>query len=149
MFVFIKLLLNIVKIGVAWPLHYMFDSNSALFYVSVPEEFSYDPVSKTYGEPQRRPEIRSATIEFIAPSEYMVSDILMWRHLARLPQYICWAPDNLFARLILKFAVVLGVINCLQKSWVMFCLLMFTAQTTSACKLPVCVRRILQCSRIR
>ena len=43
----------------------------------VPEEFSYDPVSKTYGEPQRRPEIRSATIEFIAPSEYMVyKDIL-------------------------------------------------------------------------
>ena len=39
---------------------------------SVPEEFNYDPVSKTYGEPQRRPEIRSSTIEFIAPSEYMV-----------------------------------------------------------------------------
>ena len=43
--------------------------------VSVPEEFNYDPVSKTYGEPQRRPEIRSATIEFIAPSEYMVCTV--------------------------------------------------------------------------
>lgn len=40
---------------------------------AVPEEFNYDPVSKTYGEPQRRPEIKSSTIEFIAPSEYMVS----------------------------------------------------------------------------
>ncbi|ELU09049.1 hypothetical protein CAPTEDRAFT_176588 [Capitella teleta] len=38
----------------------------------LPEEFNYDPVSKTYGEPQRRPEIQSATIEFIAPSEYML-----------------------------------------------------------------------------
>ena len=43
-----------------------------LFLFSVPDEFSFDPVTKTYGEPQRRPEIRSATIEFIAPSEYMV-----------------------------------------------------------------------------
>jgi len=39
----------------------------------VPEEFQYDPVSKTYGDPTRRPEIKSSTIEFIAPSEYMVS----------------------------------------------------------------------------
>jgi len=42
-------------------------------FCAVPDEFSFDPVSKTYGEPQRRPEIRSSTIEFIAPSEYMVS----------------------------------------------------------------------------
>ncbi|CAB3364556.1 Hypothetical predicted protein [Cloeon dipterum] len=38
----------------------------------LPDEFQYDPVSKTYGEPSRRPEVKSATIEFIAPSEYMV-----------------------------------------------------------------------------
>ncbi|BFZ17692.1 hypothetical protein BsWGS_20731 [Bradybaena similaris] len=38
----------------------------------VPDEFSFDPVTKTYGDPQRRPEVRSATIEFIAPSEYML-----------------------------------------------------------------------------
>lgn len=38
----------------------------------LPEEFNFDPVTKTYGEPQRRPEIKSATIEFIAPSEYML-----------------------------------------------------------------------------
>lgn len=38
----------------------------------LPEEFSFDPVSRTYGNPQRRPEVRSSTIEFIAPSEYML-----------------------------------------------------------------------------
>lgn len=40
--------------------------------VAVPEEFNFDPVSKSYGSPERRPEIKSATIEFVAPSEYMV-----------------------------------------------------------------------------
>ena len=33
----------------------------------LPEEFLYDPVSKTYGDPSRRPECKSSTIEFIAP----------------------------------------------------------------------------------
>ncbi|XP_056297379.1 protein transport protein Sec24A isoform X3 [Pseudoliparis swirei] len=38
----------------------------------VPEEFMYNPVSRSYGEPHRRPEVQNATIEFIAPSEYML-----------------------------------------------------------------------------
>uniref|UniRef100_A0A1I8IAW3 Vesicle coat complex copii subunit sec24/subunit sfb2 n=2 Tax=Macrostomum lignano TaxID=282301 RepID=A0A1I8IAW3_9PLAT len=38
----------------------------------LPDEFQYDPVSKVYGEPSRRPEVRSATVEFIAPQEYTV-----------------------------------------------------------------------------
>ncbi|XP_059616882.1 protein transport protein Sec24A [Phlebotomus argentipes] len=38
----------------------------------LPDEFQYDPVSKTYGDVTRRPEVRSSTIEFIAPSEYML-----------------------------------------------------------------------------
>ncbi|XP_038061133.1 protein transport protein Sec24A-like isoform X2 [Patiria miniata] len=38
----------------------------------LPEEFTYDPVTKSYGSPERRPEVKSATIEFIAPSEYML-----------------------------------------------------------------------------
>lgn len=38
----------------------------------LPEEFQYDPVTKTYGDPTRRPEIKSSTIEFIAPAEYML-----------------------------------------------------------------------------
>ncbi|XP_067085209.1 protein transport protein Sec24A [Osmerus mordax] len=39
---------------------------------SVPEEFMYNPVSRSYGEPHKRPEVQNATIEFIAPSEYML-----------------------------------------------------------------------------
>ncbi|XP_076368820.1 protein transport protein Sec24A-like [Tachypleus tridentatus] len=38
----------------------------------LPEEFLYDPVSGSYGDPSKRPEIRNATVEFIAPSEYML-----------------------------------------------------------------------------
>lgn len=52
-------------------LTYYFTSLIIHFYFSVPEEFQYDPVSKSYGDPSRRPEVKSATIEFIAPSEYM------------------------------------------------------------------------------
>nr|CDS34441.2 protein transport protein Sec24B [Hymenolepis microstoma] len=39
---------------------------------TVPDDFFYDPTTKTYGDPARRPEIRNATVEFIAPSDYMV-----------------------------------------------------------------------------
>ncbi|KAF7262543.1 hypothetical protein EG68_00236 [Paragonimus skrjabini miyazakii] len=35
-------------------------------------DFFYDPETQTYGNPARRPEIRSATVEFIAPPEYML-----------------------------------------------------------------------------
>lgn len=45
---------------------------NSFLIILVPEEFQYDPVSKTYGDPTRRPEIKSSTIEFIAPSEYML-----------------------------------------------------------------------------
>lgn len=38
----------------------------------VPEEFCYDPATRQYGDPSKRPEIRNATVEFIAPSEYML-----------------------------------------------------------------------------
>lgn len=38
----------------------------------LPEEFQYDPVTKTYGDPSRRPEVKSSTIEYIAPAEYML-----------------------------------------------------------------------------
>ncbi|KAL6426198.1 hypothetical protein ACFW04_009032 [Cataglyphis niger] len=38
----------------------------------LPDEFQFDPVTKSYGDPSRRPEVRTGTIEFIAPSEYMV-----------------------------------------------------------------------------
>lgn len=38
----------------------------------LPDDFNYDPISKCYGTPSRRPEIRTSTIEYIAPSEYML-----------------------------------------------------------------------------
>ncbi|XP_035211322.1 protein transport protein Sec24A-like isoform X2 [Stegodyphus dumicola] len=38
----------------------------------LPEEFLYDPATRSYGDPARRPEIKNATIEFIAPSDYML-----------------------------------------------------------------------------
>ncbi|XP_064377190.1 protein transport protein Sec24A isoform X1 [Dromaius novaehollandiae] len=38
----------------------------------VPEEFMYNPVTRAYGEPHKRPEVQNATIEFMAPSEYML-----------------------------------------------------------------------------
>ncbi|EFX84798.1 hypothetical protein DAPPUDRAFT_209148 [Daphnia pulex] len=38
----------------------------------LPDEFQYDPMSNSYGDPTRRPEIKNATIEFIAPAEYML-----------------------------------------------------------------------------
>ncbi|VDL16233.1 unnamed protein product [Hymenolepis diminuta] len=39
---------------------------------TVPDDFFYDPTTKTYGDPARRPEIKNATVEFIAPSDYMI-----------------------------------------------------------------------------
>ncbi|GFY70829.1 protein transport protein Sec24B [Trichonephila inaurata madagascariensis] len=38
----------------------------------LPEEFLYDPSTRSYGDPSRRPEIKNATIEYIAPSDYML-----------------------------------------------------------------------------
>ncbi|KAI8119133.1 Protein transport protein Sec24B [Lucilia cuprina] len=38
----------------------------------LPDDFQFDPATKTYGDVTRRPEVRSSTIEFIAPSEYML-----------------------------------------------------------------------------
>ncbi|VDN56440.1 unnamed protein product [Dracunculus medinensis] len=38
----------------------------------LPDDFNWDPATKSIGEPTRRPELRYASIEFIAPSEYML-----------------------------------------------------------------------------
>ncbi|GFU59402.1 protein transport protein Sec24B [Nephila pilipes] len=38
----------------------------------LPEEFLYDPSTRSYGDPSRRPEIKNATMEYIAPSDYML-----------------------------------------------------------------------------
>ncbi|KAG8592900.1 hypothetical protein GDO81_000661 [Engystomops pustulosus] len=38
----------------------------------VPEEFMYNPVTRSYGEPHKRPEVLNASVEFIASSDYML-----------------------------------------------------------------------------
>ncbi|KAL2077699.1 hypothetical protein ACEWY4_027203 [Coilia grayii] len=38
----------------------------------VPDEFMYNPVTRSYGEPHKRPEILNSTVEFIASSDYML-----------------------------------------------------------------------------
>ena len=48
------------------------------FIHTVPEEFQFDPVTRTSGDPSRRPEVRSATIEFLAPADYMVRNYNCW-----------------------------------------------------------------------
>ncbi|XP_043672934.1 protein transport protein Sec24A isoform X2 [Vespula pensylvanica] len=35
-------------------------------------EFQFDPVTQSFGDPSRRPEVKTSTIEYIAPSEYML-----------------------------------------------------------------------------
>lgn len=42
---------------------------------SVPDEFMYNPVSRSYGEPHMRPEVQNSTVEFIASSDYMVRHV--------------------------------------------------------------------------
>lgn len=54
-------------LSVSWSVNH-----KMLMFPTVPEEFMYNPVSRSYGEPHKRPEVQNATIEFIAPSEYMV-----------------------------------------------------------------------------
>ncbi|XKL62561.1 hypothetical protein PGB90_002394 [Kerria lacca] len=38
----------------------------------LPDDFRYNPLTKMHDDPLRRPEVKNATIEFIASSEYMV-----------------------------------------------------------------------------
>ena len=63
----------------------------------VPDDFFFDPATQTYGDPSRRPEIRSATVEFIAPSEYML----------RPPQ----APTYVFCLEVSRTAVTTGYLT--------------------------------------
>ncbi|CAK5034075.1 unnamed protein product [Meloidogyne enterolobii] len=40
----------------------------------LPEEFLWDPQTKSFGDPGRRPELQETTIEYIAPTEYMLRE---------------------------------------------------------------------------
>lgn len=48
-------------------------------FLPVPDEFMYNPVTRSYGEPHKRPEILNSTVEFIASSDYMVSHLKVCR----------------------------------------------------------------------
>lgn len=36
----------------------------------------YNPVTRSYGEPHKRPEVQNSTVEFIASSDYMVRSLV-------------------------------------------------------------------------
>lgn len=40
----------------------------------LPEEFLWDPHAKSFGDPGRRPELQETTIEYVAPTEYMLRE---------------------------------------------------------------------------
>ncbi len=42
-----------------------------LNFFLVPQEFLFDPITKTYGDPSRRPEVRFGTVEYTATADYM------------------------------------------------------------------------------
>lgn len=37
----------------------------------------YNPLTRSYGEPHKRPEVQNSTVEFIASSDYMVKKVFM------------------------------------------------------------------------
>lgn len=48
-----------------------------IYFLIVPEEFMYNPLTRSYGEPHKRPEVQNSTVEFIASSDYMVKKVFM------------------------------------------------------------------------
>lgn len=56
-------------VNILFPSHLDF---SILVSFLVPQEFLYDPITKSYGDPSRRPEVRFGTVEYTATSDYMV-----------------------------------------------------------------------------
>lgn len=69
--------LNISLLFTCWGKYWIWKFFLDVFVCVVPEEFMYNPVSRSYGEPHKRPEVQNATIEFIAPSEYMVGLVFL------------------------------------------------------------------------
>lgn len=57
-------------------IHDDLDESCCPFLYEVPDEFMYNPVTRSYGEPHKRPEVQNSTVEFIASSDYMVSSFI-------------------------------------------------------------------------
>lgn len=91
------------------------------FSVLVPEEFCYDPATRQYGDPSKRPEIRNATVEFIAPSEYMVcANIILLQYYF----YYC-------LQLVEKESVNFGLSSAMNIVEPFFCFSILVAATTA------------------
>ncbi len=56
---------------------FLTDVYLSCFSSTVPSELSYDQITKAFIDPRKRPELSNASFEFIAPSEYMVSDKIL------------------------------------------------------------------------
>uniref|UniRef100_A0A1I7XEE0 Piwi domain-containing protein n=1 Tax=Heterorhabditis bacteriophora TaxID=37862 RepID=A0A1I7XEE0_HETBA len=48
-----------------------------MYRIKVPDDFCWDPTTKSFGDPSNRPEIRYSTVEFIAPNEYMAVNLYL------------------------------------------------------------------------
>lgn len=68
-----------------------YDLNAHILTLAVPDEFMYNPVTRSYGEPHKRPEVQNSTVEFIASSDYMVSDYFdfFFRSVFIHPETVC------------------------------------------------------------
>ena len=53
------------------PQTFFFHPHSRVSFIAVPQEFLFDPVTKSYGDPSRRPEVRYGTVEYTATADYM------------------------------------------------------------------------------
>lgn len=82
----------------------------------------YNPVSRSYGEPHKRPEVQNATIEFIAPSEYMVG----------FPS----SNDNMFILLMYLYLYVNVIFDLFVIKRFVFSLVS-TAEASTTCCLPL------------
>lgn len=80
----------------------------------------YNPVTRSYGEPHKRPEVQNSTVEFIASSDYMVS-----LPVSPLEGSLVSAG---FSRCLMYLPRPSGHL----------------AASSSACRLPVCPRRVSQ-----
>lgn len=87
----------------------------------------YNPVTRSYGEPHKRPEVQNSTVEFIASSDYMVSSLIspLEGSLGALIPAGCSYILVLFSSVFVRPSVHL-------------------ATSSSACRLPVCPRRVSQ-----
>lgn len=124
---------------------------------SVPDEFMYNPVTRSYGEPHKRPEVQNSTVEFIASSDYMVNTPLI--HITRTLLLCPLEGSVVFSKQrgkkegsCIRSDTCKGHIKTYYYYYYYFqtfrdlwCFCSFSVATSSAGGLPVCTRRVSQC----